>query len=261
MAIYIKNVSFSCRQNCILHDITARLHKGQRWAVIGKNGAGKTTLIKCISGIHRRYCGSISYDGKDLRSYSARSRARLIAYVPQGISGVLPYKVADFVMMGRFAYQSFTAVATAEDRAIVDYSLELTDTSHLADRQMHTLSGGELQRVMIAGAVSQRPEVLLLDEPATFLDPLHQQQLENALQRVHRQFGMTIVTVTHDINTALNGYDNVLALVSGRSFWSGPAGDLLARSPSILKDIYGIDFESAVMPSGDPIFAPAKVAL
>ncbi|MFW6255012.1 MAG: ABC transporter ATP-binding protein [Chitinivibrionales bacterium] len=259
MTICVCDLSFSYRQNQILHSINLEMQQGQKWAIIGKNGAGKTTLIKCLAGINKQYEGSILLKNKELRSFNARQRARLIAYVPQGMGGILPYTVKDFVMMGRFAYQSFMAVPTREDHHIVLDSLALTDTLHLKNRQMHTLSGGELQRVMIAGAVSQRPSVLLLDEPATFLDPLHQQQLENALERVHEQFAMTIVTVTHDINTALNRYDNILALIDGALFWADCGKGLLAKSPSILKSIYGIDFESATMPSGDRMFSPLKV--
>ena len=160
----------------------------------------------------------------------------------------------DYVMMGRFPYQGFMTSATPKDRKYVREALELTDTASFADRPVNQLSGGELQRVLLAGAVSQRTKVLLLDEPATFLDPLHQELIHQTLQRIHQEYQCTIITITHDINTALFHYKNVLALVDGSIYYQGSSDKLLEDYSSALKDIYDISFVKGMCSGRNRIF-------
>lgn len=257
MRIEIDHLWFSYTGAWVLSNVQLTIAPGQRWAIIGKNGAGKSSLVRCIAGLERPAKGAIRIEGKPLNHFAPRELARLLAYVPQAQGRMLPYPVAEYVMMGRFPYQGLFANPSSHDHDVVTDALRLTDSISLKDRAMNTLSGGELQRVFLAGAVSQRTGILVLDEPATFLDPLHQAQLQAALARIHDEFHATIITVTHDINAALSWYDNVLALVDGSVFYAGPAAEMLNRSPAILEKIFGIPFDRGVLDkTGRPFVAP-----
>jgi iron complex transport system ATP-binding protein len=240
--IQIDNLTFGYTDAAVLKDISLSIAAGERWAVIGRNGVGKSTLIRCIAGLVQGDSGTVKVREKDVAAYSPRARARIIAYVPQAQGLRIPFTVYEYVMMGRFPYQGFMASASDEDVRFVNETLALTDTVSLKDRPMHTLSGGEQQRVLLAGAVSQHTEILLLDEPATFLDPLHQELIQQTLDRIHKEYHCTILTVTHDINNALYRYDNICALVEGRVYYAGTAVQLLQQYTTALKDIYGIPF-------------------
>ena len=253
----LSNLSFRFGEKPILHDISATINTGELWAVIGKNGTGKSTLIRCIARLLHSKKGAILLKGKELSSFRPVDLARMMSYVPQASARAMPpFTVSDYVMLGRFPYQGFLAIPSAEDRQIVLQSMELTDTITLKDRIMNTLSGGELQRVFLAGAVAQRTELLLLDEPASFLDPLHQELLLNALLRIHQEYNTTIITVTHDTNAALSRYTHILALLEGSTYFSGTSKDLLTKCPDALFDIYSLPFEKATAQSGREVIVP-----
>jgi iron complex transport system ATP-binding protein len=244
--IEINNVSFSYTKKPVLKNVSLSIVAGERWAVIGRNGAGKSTLIRCIAGLERQYSGSVNVGNSDINSLRPRALAKILAYVPQVQNRSLYYSVYDYVMMGRFPYQGFMATATVEDKRCVAEALELTDTASFADRPMNTLSGGEQQRVLLAGAVSQRTDILLLDEPTTFLDPLHQELIQETLERIHGEYNCTVLTVTHDINAALFRNDNVLALKDGSVFYAGSPDKIIESTPSMLRDIFGISFVKGI---------------
>ncbi len=256
--ITINSLSFAYNGTTVLDTISLSIAAEERWAIIGKNGVGKSTLIRCIAGLEKSCGGSVMIKGKEAFFYSPRSRAQIIAYVPQAQGLQLPFTVYEYVMMGRFPYQGFMAAATKEDKRLVEEALELTNTTQFKDRLMNRLSGGELQRVLLAGAVSQRTEILLLDEPATFLDPLHQELTRQTLDRIHSEYHCTILTVTHDVNTALFRYENICALVDGSVYYAGPAGSLLEKYESSLQDIYGLPFVKGSCEEGMHAFVLPK---
>jgi iron complex transport system ATP-binding protein len=259
--IEIKNLSFSYAGKSVLSDISLSIGKNETWSFIGKNGAGKSTLIKCIAGLLPVNPGAVLVKGVDIQKQKPRERAKIISYVPQAAGRTLPaYSVYDYVMLGRFPYRGLLAIPNTADRKAVMESLCLTDTIDLEDRCMTTLSGGELQRVFLAGAVAQQAEVLLLDEPATFLDPLHQEIIRKTLDKIHNEFGMTILTITHDVNTAIIKNDNILALVNGRPFYAGTTSVFLNQCPSILQEIFSIPFETSICVSSNrSIIVPGEI--
>jgi iron complex transport system ATP-binding protein len=244
--IDVRNLSYSYREKTVLTGISFSIGGGETWSIIGKNGVGKSTLIKCIAGLLAVRPGSILINGIDIAALKPRDRARIISYVPQAtVRGLASYNVFDFVMLARFPYQGLMAIPTESDNRIVDEALALTDVDGLRDRFMTTLSGGELQRVFLAGAVAQESSILLLDEPATFLDPLHQQLVSRTLDRIHNEFGSTIVTITHDVNFAVTKFSNVLALVNGTLFFAGTTARFKANCPAVLNEIFTVRFEEA----------------
>lgn len=247
MTIQVSRLSFGYGGTPVLRDVSVTVGQAERWAVIGRNGAGKSTLVRCIAGLETVERGTVKLDGREVGEYGARERARSMAYVPQARGERLPFEVGEYVLMGRFSYRGLLAAPSREDRAIAEQAMELTDTAHLARRPMATLSGGELQRVLLAGAVSQRTAIMLLDEPTTFLDPLHQAMMQAALDRIHDQFKTTIVTVTHDINAAIERYDNILAILGGRVRYAGPVAAVAEEITALLEEVYGIGFDKATV--------------
>jgi iron complex transport system ATP-binding protein len=243
----LNGLTFSYGNKPVLKNISVCVSAGETWAVIGRNGAGKSTLVRCMAGLISVERGMVRLNGNDLIDCGPRDRAKVISYVPQANSRSLPsFTVFDYVMLGRFPYQGILAVPGQDDRKIVSEALELTDTAHLSGRVMTTLSGGELQRVFLAGAVAQHTTIMLLDEPSTFLDPLHQELIDNTLARIRNEFGTVVITVTHDINNAVLRYSNVLALVEGSLFFAGSVSEFLCGTPGILSDIFSIPFEEAL---------------
>lgn len=224
----------------ILREIDFRVESGGFLAVIGPNGAGKSTLLRCIDGIVEPSDGRIEICGRALRAYSRRELARTVSYVPQLDAGSLDYTVRAFVEMGRFPYLGAFATLTEADQTAVSEAMDLTEVTEFADRPMASLSGGERQRASIAAALAQGGSILLLDEPTSFLDYRHQVQILDLLDRLHQQKGLTVVVVTHDLNSAVASADTVLALKRGRVEWDGPPADLLDRR--VLAEIFDAKF-------------------
>jgi iron complex transport system ATP-binding protein len=246
--IDVRSLCFSYREKNVLSDISFSIQSSETWSIIGPNGAGKSTLIKCIAGLAKPQSGIVLINGTDIAKINPRDRAKTISYVPQASNrNLAAYSVFDFVMLGRFPYQGLMAVSTSGDIEIVTDALKLTDVYDLRDRLLTSLSGGELQRVFLAGAVAQQSKILLLDEPSTFLDPLHQLLVSKTLERIHKEFGTVIITITHDVNAAITRFSNVLALVDKKMFYAGSAAIFRERCPKILTDVFGIVFGEATV--------------
>ncbi|MDG5816025.1 ABC transporter ATP-binding protein [Chitinispirillales bacterium ANBcel5] len=227
----------------VLKGVFFSVERGEKWAVIGRNGTGKSTLIKLAAGILNTKRGEIIVDGMNLTQISPKKRARTIGYVPQKPDGVIPYTVQDFVMLGRYSLMGVFGMASKDDRDAVAEAMELCDIIHLEKRLMSTLSGGELQRVLLAGSVAQHTPLLLLDEPTTYLDPAHERLFFDALSRIQNQRELSIVMITHDINIALIHCTHVCALLNGYVVFSGTTEEFKEQCPNILDRIFGVSFK------------------
>jgi iron complex transport system ATP-binding protein len=179
-----------------------------------------------------------------------------VAYVPQATGLALPFTVREFVLMGRFAWQRLFGSTGQADRRAADRALELTGMGAFAGRALATLSGGELQKVLIAGAIAQEARLLLLDEPTTFLDPRYREEIRRLLGDLHRETGAGLLTVTHDLHgLAIRGGD-VLALREGAAVFHGPSSDFL--TPGTLRAVYGTGFVLVPHPeTGAPLPIPS----
>lgn len=239
----------------VLHGVSLSVVPGERVALIGPNGAGKTTLLKCLNGLLRPSRGEVRILGRRIPDYRTRELARLAAYVPQPMGGGLPFKVRDFVMMGRYPHWSTLSSVTSADRRAVDWALGITGTEAFAGRIHATLSGGERQKVMLAAALAQESKLLLLDEPSAFLDPGHQHEIDGILLAVNRQRGVTMLTVTHDLNRAVLANQRIVALREGRIVCDGPPAKVLTEEA--LDALYGTRFARVVHPeTGLPMVLP-----
>lgn len=243
----IRDLSFSFGKTPVLRSVSLAIEEGDHVAIIGPNGAGKTTLLKQINRLLPPGEGSVEIAGRPVADYRQADLARLIGYVPQAEGRRWPLPVRDFVLMGRYPYLSPFTPVSREDRAVVEEVLELTEAATLADRRMDALSGGERQRVLIAAALAQRARLLLLDEPATFLDPPHQAHVLRILRRVNREQGVTILAVTHDINTAVLTSRTVIALKAGEVVYSGAPDSVMDNE--VLRNVYGMTFEFTAHPA------------
>ncbi len=253
--IEVRDFSYAIGGKRILDRVTLDVRRGEYLSVIGPNGAGKTTLLKCMDRILSGGTGSVSIGGRPLAEHSQKALARIVAYVPQADGRYAPFTVREFVTMGRYPHLSpFTSIGST-DRAAVDRALEMTDTARFADRRHSSLSGGEAQKVHIAAALAQEAEVLLLDEPTTFLDPHHQEEIGAILARVNRASGTTIVAVTHDVNRAALSSTRIVALKAGRIVYAGsPRG---VMTGDVLAALYDKTFLFASHPrTGTPMIVP-----
>ena len=208
-----RDLSFSYNKNSpVLKGVNIRIESGETCVLLGENGAGKTTLLKCLLGILKPTAGSVYIDGKDIKTMPRRERAKNIAYVPQSIDfGELT--VEDTVLTGRVS--RFNFAAGKEDRAAARRAMEETGIVGLADRMASELSGGERQKVAVARALAQEPEILVFDEPTGNLDLKSQSLLRSIIKELAAKRGIAVVIAIHDVNFALSVGDKFCALKDG----------------------------------------------
>jgi iron complex transport system ATP-binding protein len=255
-AIEVRGFSLRLGGKEILRDVAFEVRSGEYFSIIGPNGAGKTTLLKCLDRILTGGSGEIRVLGRPLAEYRQRDLARHMSYVPQADGRQFPFTVEQFVLMGRYPYLSPFSSIRPEDRRAVDEAMQLTGTAPFADRQLDTLSGGERQKVYIAAALAQGAEILLLDEPTTFLDYRHQAEIRNVLVRANAGSGVTIVTVTHDVNRAVLDSDRIMALRDGTVAFCGGPKDVM--KPEVLERIYQTSLLLVEHPNtGLPVIVPS----
>ncbi len=253
--IEILRFSFFIEGKKILKDISVAVRKGEHISIVGPNGAGKSTLLKCLGRIYKGGSGYIRIAGQPIDKYRQKELAREVSYIPQADGSNSPFTVYEFVTMGRYPYMSLFPTPSKKDRDAVYNALAMTGTLDLADRFINTLSGGERQKVFIAAAFVQGAKILLLDEPTTFLDPKHEADVNRLLTRVNREHGVTILSVTHDINRAVLASTRVLALKKGTVVFFGHGENLMDNR--LLQKIYGRPFQFMKHPkTGNTIIAP-----
>jgi iron complex transport system ATP-binding protein len=229
-AIQIKNLALELNGTPILRHVTFSIEQGEYVSIIGPNGAGKTTLLRCLLGMYP-YKGSARIGGTECRGYDSRALARRVSYVPQTHDIEFPLTVYDFVMMGRYPYLSPLSPAQKQDEEAVERALEITGTAQFRSRILRTLSGGERQKVYIAAALAQETPIMLLDEPATFLDWRHQSEVMTLLKKINTECGATILAVNHDLNSAAHWSDRIVGLKNGQTFFSGTPQELIQPEP------------------------------
>ena len=236
---------YASRQQ-FLGPVSLEVRRGECWAIVGPNGAGKTTLLRLMAGLRKPHAGGLYLSGEPLDLMSHRRRARKLTFVPQHTPTDLDLGVRDIVLMGRFPHRSLGLFESAEDYRIADRAMALTETSSFADRPLATLSGGEAQRVHVAAALAQEPELLLLDEPTASLDLEHQLAIFRVLRDRAQHDGLAVVVVTHDVNLAGQFCSHVLLLDRGRVVASGSPADVL--TPEVLEPVYGVELATLAMP-------------
>ena len=223
----------------ILDRVSTTVEPGSVVGLLGPNGAGKTTLLRLLAGMLRPSRGQVSLDGQPISSLGRRELARRIAVVPQETHSTFDFSVLDIVLMGRYPHLGTFELEGPSDLKIARSALEATGTSALESRLFETLSGGERQRVVIASALAQSSDILLLDEPTASLDLGYQFQIAALLKDLNRERRTTLVVSTHDLNFAAALCGRVVLLKAGRVLAEGPTNEVL--NSSNIKALYGMD--------------------
>lgn len=242
----VKKLNFSYDKKPVLDDLSFDVSAGGFCAVIGPNGSGKSTLLKALSGLlDGDVRSSVSVDGRALPEYAPMELAKKVAYVSQRMDIVFDFPVFDTVMMGRHPHQSRWETGTPHDREVVEAMLHKTGLLHLKDRMLTQLSGGEVQRVMIARAMAQQTPVLLLDEPLSNLDVSHKFEVMNLLRTLNREQNVTVLIVVHDFAFAKQFASTTLLLKEGRMQAYGKTDEVITldqiRAAFDLNDRYRLD--------------------
>jgi iron complex transport system ATP-binding protein len=218
-----------------LDGVSLDVPAGSLYAVFGPNGSGKSTLMRSLLGFSALSAGRIFFDERPAASWSRRDIARSVGAVPQSESFAFPLTTREMVEMGRYPHLGPLAPATEADRAAVERALAACDVTDLAERDVTTLSGGELQRARIARALAQEPRVLVLDEPTASLDIRHVMEILELL-RASADRGMTILLITHELESVARFADRMLLLSRGRVAAEGTADDVIREN--VLRAVY-----------------------
>jgi iron complex transport system ATP-binding protein len=231
------------------------VHTGVITTVIGPNGCGKSTLLRALGRLLRPQSGQVLLDGKAIGSMRTRDVARVLGILPQTPTAPEGLTVADLVARGRHPHQSWIRQWSTGDADEVQRALEQTGIADLADRPLDELSGGQRQRAWISMALAQGTDILLLDEPTTYLDLAHSVEVLDLVDRLHEEMGRTVVMVLHDLNLAVRYSDQLVVMSAGKIVASGPPTDVI--SAELLGEVFGLDAAVVEDPVSDrPLIVP-----
>ncbi|GGF91561.1 iron-dicitrate ABC transporter ATP-binding protein [Rhodococcoides trifolii] len=251
----IESLTLGYGDRTVIEGLDLQLPSGKITSIVGANACGKSTLLRSMSRLLRPKMGSVLLDGRDVHKMPAKELARTLGLLPQSPIAPEGITVGDLVGRGRHPHQGVFSRWNAEDDTAVADALDTTHTASLVDRSVDELSGGQRQRVWIAMALAQQTDLLLLDEPTTFLDVSHQIEVLDLLTDLNQSRGTTIVMVLHDLNMAARYSDHLIALSNGRIHAAGDPVDVLTEQN--VKAVFGLDNRVIADPtSGTPMMLP-----
>lgn len=248
MMLVVEGLTCAYGKNIVLRDISFEVARGEFVGIIGPNGSGKTTLVKAITKVLKPIRGRISVDGTDVSLLSFKELARRVAVVSQSPDIEFDMTVEEFILLGRIPHRrKFQFLESREDERAALKAMDLTGLLHLKDRILKELSGGERQLALIARALAQEPDLLILDEPTAHLDITHQVSILNLLKRLNGRENLTVITVLHDLNLAAGYCDRLIMLKEGKVYKVGKPEEVLTSQ--IIGDVY----QTEVIVGRDPI--------
>jgi iron complex transport system ATP-binding protein len=250
-----KDLTLKYDQRTVIDGLSVEIPEGKVTMIVGANACGKSTLLRGLSRLLKPVSGMVTLDGEDIHSRPAREVARTLGLLPQHPTAPDGITVRDLVGRGRYPHQGFFRSWSEKDDAAVQRALDATETLELAGRNVDELSGGQRQRAWIAMALAQETDVLLLDEPTTYLDLAHQVEVLDLITDLNRKRGTSVAIVLHDLNLAARYADHVIAMKAGQIVAEGAAGDVVTEE--LVRDVFGLD--SRVVPdpvSGTPLIIP-----
>lgn len=227
----------------IADELDFNVDKSEIISIIGPNGSGKSTFLKSLGRLLKPTRGTVLLEGKDIQTMNSNEIARKMSILPQSSIAPPDMTVYDLVCYGRMPHQGMFASPGDEDREKIEEALKETNTSAMRYRRLDTLSGGERQRAWLAMAIAQNPQILLLDEPTTYLDIKHQLDLMNLVYKLHKIKKITVIMVLHDLNHAARFSNRLVAVKKGRIFADGNVAEVFTEK--ILCDLY--DVKTSVM--------------
>lgn len=250
-----RELTLAYEDRTVVHELELAVPDGRVTVIVGPNACGKSTTLRALGRLLRPRGGSVLLDGEELSRIPTKKIARSIGLLPQSPAAPEAITVADLVSRGRQPHQSWWRQWSDEDERAVTAAMERTDVTALADRAVDELSGGQRQRVWIAMALAQETDLLLLDEPTTFLDIAHQVEVLDLVRRLNHEQGRTVVIVLHDLNQAARYADHLVAMKEGRIVAEGPPGEVVTAE--LVREVFGL--ESVVVPdpvTGSPLVVP-----
>lgn len=257
--LYTERLMLAYNDRIIVEDLNLSIPKGKITALVGANGSGKSTILKAMVRILKPKDGTVYLDGQAIHKQPTKKVARQMAILPQSPEAPSGLTVRELVSYGRFPYQSGFGTLNEEDRRMIEWALEVTGMTIFADRPVDNLSGGQRQRAWIAMALAQGTELLLLDEPTTFLDMAHQLEVLKLLQKLNSEEGRTIVMVVHDLNHASRFAQHMVAIKKGTVTAEGEPAQVM--TPEVLHTVFGIRADIVPDPrTGVPICIPYELS-
>lgn len=250
MEISVKatNLCYAYGGTSVLNNLSFTVSRGELFIVIGPNGSGKTTLMKILAGLLKADKGDLEIKGRPIGSYKRKTFARQIAFVPQQVPTDFPFIVSDVVLFGRSPHLGTFGLESQKDIDLAKKAMEFTETSHLVKRRMDQLSGGECQRVFIARAICQDPDIIILDEPTASLDIAHQMRIMDMMEKMKQEKQITAIMVSHDVNLAAMYADKLMLINQGKLVKYGSPKDVLTYKT--LESVYGCALLVDVNPLG-----------
>lgn len=248
-AISIKNLSVSYENNIIIENMNLSIPKGEVSIIIGANGCGKSTLLKTIARINKPRSGNILINGKDIKKIKEKSIAKEVAFLPQGPVCPSGITVRELVAYGRFPHQKMIGGLNSHDKEVIDWAIEETGLLEFADREVENLSGGQRQRAWIAMTLAQETDIIMLDEPTTYLDMSYQLEVLEVLKKLNKEKKITVVIVLHELNNACRFADNIIGLKKGKVICQGRPIDVITKCT--LKEIYGVEANLQTSENGE----------
>ncbi len=255
MTVKVQEICFSYNAEPVLRNISFEIEQGEFVSLIGPNGSGKTTLLKILARLLLPQKGKVLIFNRDINSYPRKELAKIIGFVPQDNSFVFPYTVMEVVLMGRTPYLKGIGFESYEDIKVATEVMELTKIKHLAQKPISALSFGERQMVLIARALAQQPKIILLDEPNAHLDISHQIEIFSLLKALSIENGITVISVSHDLNLISHYSDKIILLSKGEIFKIGKPDFVLTEEN--IKSVY----ETDVIVDPNPITGKPRITL
>ncbi|MCS7464692.1 ABC transporter ATP-binding protein [Paenibacillus doosanensis] len=234
-----RSLRLSYEGKTVIDKLDLAFTEGRIHAVIGPNGCGKSTLLKALARQLKPDDGAVLLDGKQLYRMGGKAAARQLGLLAQTQESAAEWTVQQLAAFGRYPHRTFMQGETDEDREIVEWAIDAAGMRPLAHRPLGQLSGGERQRAWIAMALAQRPRVLLLDEPTTFLDIRHQIEIMELVRQMNRTLPITVVMVLHDMHHAARYSDELIVMSAGKIYAQGSPAEVL--TPRMLGDVFGVD--------------------
>lgn len=248
-AINVKNLSVAYENNTIIEDMNLSIPKGEISIIIGANGCGKSTLLKTIARINKPKNGEIFINNKNIKKTKEKDIAKEVAFLPQGPICPSGLTVKELVAYGRFPHQKMIGGLNSHDKEVIDWVIEETGLVEFADREVESLSGGQRQRAWIAMILAQETDIIMLDEPTTYLDMSYQLEVLEVLQKLNKEKGITVVIVLHELNNACRFADNIIGLKEGKIICEGRPIEVIDKEA--LRKIYGIDAKLELSENGE----------
>ncbi|MCC8101965.1 MAG: ABC transporter ATP-binding protein [Clostridiales bacterium] len=259
MELEAKELQIGYGEHVIVENMDVTIARDRITTIIGPNGSGKSTVLKALTRLIRYQRGSVVLDGRDIQELKPKELARQLGVLPQIHSAPSDFRVGELVSYGRMPYQKLLSGKSKEDEAVIEWAMRETGTLAFKDKSIYEISGGETQRVWIATVLAQKPEIMFLDEPTTYLDVAHQLETMKLVRRLNRETRIGIVMVLHDLTQAMEISDHVIVIQNGEKYDEGAPEDVITAK--MMREVYDVDCELLRVPDRKrPLLAYEQLA-